>query len=131
MDPRTVLEDSVVEVSKRRYAVVTTGSDVEGTFATIDDGRELTHVVSEERLTDLQPIDAEPGWRVLTFDVVLPFDLVGFLAVVASALADAGVSIFALSAYSTDHVLVAERDLQTALETLSELGCSVRDPRGD
>ncbi len=57
--------------------------------------------------------------------MVLPFELVGFLARIASVLADADVSIFAISAYSTDHVLVSADDLDTAVERLEDLGCSV------
>jgi hypothetical protein len=128
MDPHTVLAESVVEVAPDRYAVVTTDQQVEGAFATVDDGRELTHVVQEDRLADVETRRVEPGWVRLTFDADLPFELVGFLAVVATALADAGVSIFALSAYSTDHVLVKEADADRAVETLSELGCGVRRP---
>ncbi|SDL97494.1 hypothetical protein SAMN04487949_0365 [Halogranum gelatinilyticum] len=130
LDPVAVLDDCTVEVAAERYAVVTTDGecDVSGTFATIDDGREVTHVLTETRLAEsrIETLDVESGWTLLTFDAVLPFDLVGFLAVVASALADAGVSIFALSAYSTDHVLVKEDDVETALATLAELGCEIR-----
>jgi hypothetical protein len=129
LDPSTVLADSVVEVAAETYAVVTTDTDTDvviDTFATIDDGRETTHVVPETRLDAIPTVDCEPGWRLLTFDVVLPFELVGFLAVVATALAEHDVSIFALSAYSTDHLLVRQDDLEAALETLSDLGCGIR-----
>jgi hypothetical protein len=127
MDPSTVLAESVVEVAAETYAVVTTDTDdVVDAFATIDDGRETTHVLPEARLDDVVTVDCEPGWRLLTFDVVLPFELVGFLAVVATALAENDVSIFVLSAYSTDHLLVRQEDLETALETLSDRGCGVR-----
>jgi hypothetical protein len=128
MDPEAVLEECVVEVAAASYAVVTTDEDhdVAETFATVDDGRELTHVVAETRLADLETQAVEDGWRVLTFDVVLPFELVGFLAVVATALAERDVSIFALSAYSTDHVLVQGEDLDRALAALTDLGCEIR-----
>ena len=128
LDPSTVLAESVVEVAAETYAVVTTDTDadVADAFATVDDGRETTHVVAERRLADVPAVDCEPGWRLLTFDAVLPFELVGFLAVVATALAENDVSIFALSAYSTDHLLVRQDDLETALETLSARGCGVR-----
>jgi hypothetical protein len=126
MDPEAVLEDSTVVVAADAYAVVTADHDVADAFATILDGRETTHVVTEERLPDIETNDCKPGWALLTFDAVLPFELVGFLAVVASALAERDVSIFALSAYSTDHLLVQQADLERALETLSELGCDVR-----
>jgi hypothetical protein len=130
MDPKEVLADCVVEVAPESYAVVTTADDrdVSETFATIDDGREVTHVLTETRLAEsqIEPLNVEPGWTLFTFDAVLPFDLVGFLAVVASALAEADVSIFALSAYSTDHVLVKDADSETALATLADLGCEIR-----
>jgi hypothetical protein len=126
MDPETVLQDCVVVVAPESYAVVTTDDEVPGAFATVDDGRERTHVVAEERLDDVETDRCEPGWARLTFDVDLPFDLVGFLAVVASALAERDVSVFVLSAYSTDHVLVRRDDLDAALAALTDLGCSIR-----
>lgn len=128
MDPETVLENCTVEVGAEPYAVVTTEHDVSETFATIDDGREVTHVVTEDRLADIETRQCKRGWVRLTFDVVLPFDLVGFLAVVASALAERDVSLFSLSAYSTDHVLVQQADAEQALEALADLGCDVRRP---
>jgi hypothetical protein len=126
MDPAAVLMDSVVEVAPDTYAVITAEHEVAGAFATVDDGRETTHVVPEDRLSEIETLECERGWALLTFDVVLPFDLVGFLAAVASALAERDVSIFALSAYSTDHILVQTDDVDRALETLADLGCEIR-----
>lgn len=67
----------------------------------------------------------EKGWKLLTFDMVLPFGLVGFLARVSKALADEGIAIFVLSAYSTDHILVKEYDCSMALKALRRLGFRV------
>lgn len=55
----------------------------------------------------------------------LPFDLVGFLAAVATALAEADVSVFVLSSYSTDHVLVKEDDIDASISKLETFGCNV------
>jgi hypothetical protein len=123
VDPETVLQDCVVVVAPETYAVVTADEEIPHAFATIDDGRERTHVIAEERLDDVEADRCEPGWARLRFDVDLPFDLVGFLAVVASALAERDVSVFVLSAYSTDHVLVRRDDLEKALAALADLGC--------
>ena len=57
--------------------------------------------------------------------MVLPFGLVGFMAKVSQALADEKISIFAISAYSTDHVLVKEKDLNKAIKKLENLGCII------
>ncbi len=60
----------------------------------------------------------EGGFRMLTFDTVMDFAVVGFLAEVARILADAGISIVALSAFSRDHLLVKQTDLAAALKAL-------------
>jgi hypothetical protein len=55
--------------------------------------------------------------------MVLPFGLVGFLATVSKALADEGISIYVISAYSTDHILIKEKDILKAKKKLKKLGC--------
>lgn len=60
----------------------------------------------------------ERGFRMLTFDTVLDFNAVGFMAEVARILAEAGVSIIALSAFSRDHLLIKQGDLATGLKAL-------------
>jgi hypothetical protein len=59
--------------------------------------------------------------------MVLPFGLVGFLARVSRALADEKVSILAISAFSTDHILVKESDLPRAIKKLQSLGFVVEE----
>ncbi len=46
------------------------------------------------------------GWRAFKVRGPLDFGLVGILAGISGALADAGVSIFAISTYDTDYILV-------------------------
>ncbi|MFC4856305.1 ACT domain-containing protein [Actinophytocola glycyrrhizae] len=65
---------------------------------------------------------AHPGWRLLTVRGPLEFDLTGVMAALAGELAAAGVSLFAVSAYDTDHVLVKATDLQRAVQALREAG---------
>ncbi len=66
----------------------------------------------------LRSAKVERGFRLLTFDTVMDFTVVGFLAAVASILAEAGVSIVALSSFSRDHILVKQDDLARALKAL-------------
>jgi hypothetical protein len=51
-----------------------------------------------------------------------PFSMVGVLASVLAPLAEAGVSIFALSTFDTDHVLVKREKLETAVAALTAAG---------
>jgi hypothetical protein len=62
------------------------------------------------------------GWRVFQVEGVLDFALTGILASLAQPLAEAGVSLFALSTYDTDYVLVQGKDLERTIETLTAAG---------
>ena len=50
------------------------------------------------------------------------FSLIGILAKIASVLADNGISIFAVSTYNTDYVMVKKENFQDALEVLAAAG---------
>jgi hypothetical protein len=58
-------------------------------------------------------------YRLITFDLELDPDLIGFMALVARILAEAGVSILAFSAYARDHIFVHSDHFQTAWDALT------------
>jgi len=60
------------------------------------------------------------NFRLLSFDVELNFETVGFLAQISNILAEANVSIVALSAFSRDHLLIKQEDLPKALRVLGK-----------
>lgn len=65
-------------------------------------------------------------YRLITFDLELDFSVVGYLATLTQALAARGVSVYALSAYSRDHLLVRGADLDTAMAALNALIAGAR-----
>jgi uncharacterized protein len=67
----------------------------------------------------------EDGWRLLSVRGPLEFALTGIMAALAGELAAAGVSLFAVSTYDTDHVLVKGDDLERAIRALREAGHEV------
>ncbi|MDW7651636.1 MAG: ACT domain-containing protein [Bacillota bacterium] len=67
----------------------------------------------------------ETGYRLITLDISLPWDVVGYLARVTEALAAGGVSVGVISSYASDHLLVGEEVLPAALRILKNLGCRV------
>jgi hypothetical protein len=67
----------------------------------------------------------ERDYRALKVRGPLPLNLVGVLASIASPLAEAGLSIFAISTFDTDYVLVKAGDLDPAVEALRKAGHSV------
>lgn len=67
-------------------------------------------------------VRCERGWRCLQVLGPLDFALTGVLASLAGPLAQAGVSLFALSTYDTDYLLVRATDLNAACAVLSSAG---------
>ncbi|MGH3519449.1 MAG: ACT domain-containing protein [Haloechinothrix sp.] len=71
------------------------------------------------------PATTEGGWRLLSVRGPLEFTLTGIIAALASELAAAGVALFSLSTFDTDHVLVKETDLARAIDALEISGHEV------
>jgi len=70
-------------------------------------------------------VQAQSGWRV--FKVHGPFALteIGLLSALASLLAEAKLSLFAISTFDTDYLLVASETLSAAVSTLERAGHKV------
>jgi hypothetical protein len=83
-------------------------------------GEELSLVCDAEAI----PLDvkAERGWTCLRVVGQLDFSLTGILASIAVPLATGKVSIFAISTYDTDYVLVRTQRLDTAVACLRAAG---------
>jgi uncharacterized protein len=70
-------------------------------------------------------VTADGPWSVLAVGGPLDLNMTGVLAGLAAPLATAGVSIFAVSTYDTDYVLVRSHDLDRAIRVLREAGHNV------
>jgi hypothetical protein len=68
---------------------------------------------------------AERDWRAFKVLGPLDFSLTGILASLAAPLGTAGISIFALSTYDTDYLLLKERDLESAVYALTQAGHAI------
>jgi len=67
-------------------------------------------------------VRCERGWRYLAVEGPLALGLTGILASLTGALALTGVSVFAISTFDTDYLLVREADAERAVELLSQKG---------
>jgi hypothetical protein len=136
MEINELLKKTRVEVSPETYYLVSLPHDdwkkllenpelsprMTAPFMILSDKYEVTLMLDD---TDYQTCryairDAkvEGNFRLLTFDLVMDFTVVGFMAAVSKILADAGISIMALSAFSRDHLLIKQGDLAKALKVL-------------
>ena len=81
---------------------------------------ELSIVCRQEEVPD--DVQAERGWRYLRVVGKLEFSLLGVIATLTKVLADAGISVFVVSTFDTDFLLVRDVDLDTAEVALAEAG---------
>src|SRR5262249_30084183 len=77
---------------------------------------ELSVVCAEDAVPS--KVRCERGWRCLRVAGTIDFGVLGVLASLTGALAGAGVSVFAVSTYDTDYLLVKETDLDRACDAL-------------
>jgi uncharacterized protein len=95
------------------------GSDL---WAFVWTSEELS-VVCADRVAGATHVEA--GWRALKIRGPLDFSQVGILASIAGPLADAGVSIFTISTFDTDYILIKEDTLELAINELEKVGHQV------
>ncbi|MBQ6382970.1 MAG: ACT domain-containing protein [Clostridia bacterium] len=88
---------------------------------------------TDEEISLVCPAEAVPrntvrrddGWRGFRVQGVLDFSLIGILARIADVLAAEEISIFAVSTYNTDYILVRQNRFADAAEALRKAGFSV------
>jgi hypothetical protein len=124
---KNYFKNGKVYIWKETFAIIKSRKVYPNVFANVIDKNETTVIIEQSKYNNEDVIEIEKDWKILTFDMVLPFGLVGFLAKVSKVLADENIPIFVISAYSTDHILVKEKDLARAEEKLKEIGCIVEE----
>lgn len=121
-------------VHAERYAVVRLEPDAElPAWAIVGPISSFTRTAAELSIVCLEDVvpagaSAERGWRVLEVAGPLASTLTGVLSSLATPLADAGVTLFALSTFETDYLLVREHDLERDSAALREAGHEVAAP---
>lgn len=75
--------------------------------------------------TPEEALSCEDGWKGFWIEGVLDFSLVGILAQITTILAKQQISIFAISTYNTDYILVKKDAFEKALEILSIHGYKI------
>ena len=70
-------------------------------------------------------IERDDGWKGFRIQGVLDFSLIGILSKIAEILAENSISIFAISTYNTDYVLIKKENYQKALDILEHSGYEI------
>jgi len=79
---------------------------------------ELSIVVNKD--VNIKSDIIEDNWRIIKIVGTLDFSLIGILSKISTILANANISIFALSTYNTDYILVKDDKIKQAIKVLEE-----------
>jgi hypothetical protein len=123
-DVDIIMRNSLASVMPGRFAMVKV-QEIEkeaNYFFLANDGEENTMVVKEANLSQVRYEEIQKWFKLIRLAVSVPFFSVGFLAKVASAIADRGINILIISTYSNDYLLIRENDVEAAFEALKALG---------
>lgn len=86
-------------------------------FFSITRTRDELSVVCEESLAPAGST-IESGWRCISVVGRIPFETIGVLASLTRPLADAGISVFAISTFDTDYLMWKDENTVAAREAL-------------
>ena len=67
----------------------------------------------------------EDGWKAFRVQGILDFSLIGILSGICEILADNRISVFVLSTFDTDYVLIKKENYQRALDILEIAGYEI------
>lgn len=127
MKLKDYLKNGNIRIQKEKFAIVKSRKSLPNSFAVIKDKNEITVIIDQSRIKNNKDIiKIDKDWRIIAFDMILPFNLVEFIAKISKNLADAGISIFVISAFSTDYILVKEKNLAKAISKLKTLGFKIK-----
>jgi hypothetical protein len=96
-----------------------------GAFVSVTRTRGELSVVCEETHVPAE-VQAERGWRCLAVAGPIAFETTGVAAALVSPLADARISVFLVSTYDTDYLLLKADALDDALGVLAAAGHAIR-----
>jgi hypothetical protein len=71
-------------------------------------------------------IEAARGWRCLALEGPIPFEVTGVAASLTAPLAAAAISVFLVSTFETDYLLVRSNSFEQSLEVLKGAGFEIR-----
>ena len=97
--------------------------DIERPFVFTGRTEQEKSLVCPTTIVPQNTTDREDGWRAFRVCGKMDFSLVGILSGITGILAEGGISVFAISTYDTDYVLVKDDEFERALMALKNAGC--------
>lgn len=119
-----LLEENYAVVKfKPNHGLPQWASDYDGGLLSITfTPEELSIVCKEEKALVENAEHIEKTWRCLKVEGPLDFNLTGILNELTKPLAEQQVSIFAISTFDTDYLLVKSNNIDKAIQALEQQG---------
>lgn len=113
---------AVCQISNREK--VPSWVEEKGFFSVTKTEDEISVVMLQDKIS--KEIKAEKDWRILKVEGTLDFSLIGILAKISSVLAENQISIFVISTFNTDYILVKEENIEKAMAVLNLEGYEIK-----
>lgn len=105
--------------------------DGDGPFASVTrTADELSVVCAEQDVPD-DAVQVERGFRAFKLEGPVPFTSIGVVSGLTRPLAEAGLSVFVVSTFDTDYLMVKAEAVERASRLLGKAGFSVTRAHGD
>jgi hypothetical protein len=96
-------------------------------FLSITRTRRELSIICRDEAVPADVSEVQRGFRAFAVTGTLDFDEIGIIAALSAPLAEAGVPIFGISTYDTDHILIHESRLEAGIAALRAAGHTVRE----
>jgi hypothetical protein len=96
-----------------------------GNFFSITRTSDETSVVCPQNLTP-DGVRCERGWRCLRVSGTIDFTTIGVVASLVTPLAEMGISVFVVSTFDTDYMLLKDTDFEKGMAALRVWGHSIQ-----
>lgn len=113
---------AVCQISNREK--VPSWVEEKGFFSVTKTEDEISVVMLQDKIS--KEIKAEKDWRILKVEGTLEFSLIDILAKISSVLAENQISIFVISTFNTDYILVKEEKIEKAMAVLNLEGYEIK-----
>jgi hypothetical protein len=97
---------------------------IRGAFVSITRTADELSIVCDDAAVPAD-VRAERNWRALKLEGPIPFEMTGVAAALLAPLAEARISIFLISTYDTDYLLLRAENFERAIGVLRGAGYDV------
>lgn len=101
------------------------GVDFDREFVFLSKTDEELSLICETACVPANALIAENGWKALKITGILDFGMVGVIAEISRHLAKAGISLFVVSTYNTDYILLKEAVCEQGIRVLQGQGYTI------